>query len=202
MPSARRTPDVFISHSPRDAPLALEVANAFRTSGLVAFTEFELTAGENLSDALWEALAESRALLTIISPAGPTAWMSIETGAARAWQKPIYTVVTDPSATRPPATLGEGRLYTIGRIQDVIRDIKAQAAEFSDEDRAYLVDLYSRLNVPVDRLSVDPRRLETLVRGFQKGRGRAVTGERLLSELLRLRKRGQLHKLRPSSSSS
>src|SRR3954447_22516850 len=94
-----KTYNVFISHATKDSAVALEVARIFRESGLESFTDKELAPGADWSDAIWEALAERRAVLAIVSPSGLTSRMGIEIGAARAWHKPIYAVVTDPSAT-------------------------------------------------------------------------------------------------------
>src|SRR5262245_44089127 len=93
MANRSKTYDVFISHSASDAPLATELANACRASGLEAITDRELSPVREASDALWEALAESRALLAVLSPSGPTPSMGIEIGAARAWNKPIFVVI-------------------------------------------------------------------------------------------------------------
>jgi hypothetical protein len=187
-----KTYDVFVSHSAKDSALALEVANACRASGLEAVTNTELLSGEDVSDALWDALAESRALLTIVSPSGPTASMAIEIGAARAWNKPIYAVVTDPSSTRPAPALSGIPLYTAGRLQDVIKSIRASAEQFSEQDRSILEGLYSDLGVSADQLALEPRKLRLLMERFSKRSGKVMEGERLLSELLRLRKQGRL----------
>ena len=188
--------DVFISHSAKDSALAIEVANACRESGLEAVTDTELLPGENWGDAIWEALAESRALLTIVSPSGLTPEMAIEIGAARAWNKPIYAIVTDPASNRLIPALTGIPLYTYGRIQDVIKAIKTSVEEFSEEDRVILIELYSRMGISVDQLILDPRQRDTLVKKFVKKSGRIVEGERLLSELLRLRKQGRLARKR------
>jgi hypothetical protein len=127
-----KTCDVFISHSAKDAPLALEVADACRDGGLEAVTDSELLRGEDDSDALWEALAESRALLTILSPSGPTPSMLIEIGATRAWNKPIYAIVTDPSLTRLPVALTGIELFTTGRVPDVIKAIKSSVQPLTE----------------------------------------------------------------------
>jgi hypothetical protein len=198
MAELSKTYDVFISHSVKDSALALEVANACRESGLEAVTNTELLPGENVSDAIWDALAESRALLTIISPSGPTASMTIEIGAARAWNKPIYAVVTDPSSTRLAPALTGIPLYTSGRLQDVIKSIRASVEQFSEEDRVVLSVLYSQLGLSADQLALDPRQLGLLVKRFAKRSGKVVEGERLLSELLRLRKQGRLVRKRSS----
>ncbi len=191
-----KTYDVFISHSATDSALAIEVANACRESGLEAVTNAELLPHENLGDAIWEALSESRALLTIVSPSGPTPAMAIEIGAARAWNKPIYAIVTDPASNRLVPALTGIPLYTYGRIQDVIKSIKTSVAVLSEEDRLILGELYSQMGTSVDQLILDARQRETLVKKFVKKSGKIVEGERLLSELLRLRKQGRLARKR------
>jgi len=189
-----RTCDVFVSHATKDASFALEVANAFRESGLETITETELLPGSDVSDALWEALAESRALLMILSPSGITPSMGLEIGAARAWSKPIYAVVTDSTLTRLPEVFTGVELYTIGRIQDVIRAVKTAIEPLTEEDRAFLKRAYSEMGLSLDRLSMDPVGRERLARAFRKNRGKVVAEERLLSELIRIRKQGKLTK--------
>src|SRR5271157_6213020 len=147
-----KTYDVFIAHSAKDSALAIEVANACRESGLEAVTNTELLPHENVGDAIWEALSESRALLIIVSPSGPTPAMAIEIGAARAWNKPIYAIVTDPAANRQVPALTGIPLYTYGRIQDVIKSIKTSVAVLSEEDRVVLRELSSRMGTSVDQL--------------------------------------------------
>jgi hypothetical protein len=196
-----KTYDVFVSHSTDDARVAVEIANACRANGLDAITYAELLPATNVSDALWEALAESRALLAVLSRSGPTPSMAIELGAARAWNKPIFGVVTDPTLTDLPPGLSGIHLYTLGRIEDVIRAIKLSGKELTEDDRSLLARLYTEIGVSVDQLALDPRRLEELVRRFSAGAGKTVPGERLLSELLRMRKQGKLRGGRPGNRS-
>jgi hypothetical protein len=197
MAEASKICDVFISHSIEDARLAGEIADACRASGLDAITYAELLPVTNVSDALWEALAESRALLAVLSRSGPTPSMAIELGAARAWNKPIFGVLPDPTFTDLPPSLSGVHLYPLGRVEDVISVIKLSNKELTDEDRSLLAKLYTEIGVSVDQLALDPRQLEELVEQFRAGAGKAIAGERLLSELLRLRKQGKLTKGRP-----
>ncbi len=187
-----RTYDVFISNTARDASLAMEVADACRMSGLEVVTSTELPPGRDLSDALWEALAESRALIAILSPSDLSPAMAIEIGAARAWKKPIYAIVTEPSSTRLPSAMAGIGLYTAGRLEDVIKAIKTSVEQLTEDDRAFLSRLYSELEISVDQLAFEPKRRGELVKRFKKGRGKSISEERLLSELLRLRKQGKL----------
>ena len=57
-----------------------QIANTCRANGLEAITDEELLASKDLGDALWEALAESRALLVVLSRPGLTPSMAIELG--------------------------------------------------------------------------------------------------------------------------
>jgi TIR domain len=189
--------DVFISHSASDATLAMEVANACRADGLEAITHVELQPRADVSDASWEALAESQALLAILSPSGPTPSMAIEIGAARAWNKAIFAVLTDPSSTRLPPALAGTRLYPTARIEDVIKAIKTSVLPLSDADRALLAEVYAAVGVTVDQLALDPGHLAKLVGQFNRSAKKNVSGERLLWELLRMRKQ---KKLTPSRS--
>lgn len=190
----RKTYDVFISHSMSDAPFAMEIANACRGSGLETIAPNDLQTETNVSDAIWEALAESRAILMILSPSGPTPSMAIELGAARAWSKPIFAVTPDPASARLPASLAGTPLYSIGRIEDVITAIKASGEQLTDEDRNVLANLYAGSEVAVDQLALEPMSLEELVQKFRSITGKAVSGERLLSEMLRMRKQGRLRR--------
>ena len=69
--------------------------------------------------------------------------------------------------------------------------------QFSDADRSLLIKLYADLKVPVDQLDLDPGPLEDLTKEFNKSSKKVVSGDRLLSELLRLRKQGKLPTRRP-----
>jgi TIR domain len=201
MPHVSKTCDVFISHAVDDAPLAREIANACRANGLDAITYAELLPAADISQVLWDALAESRALLAVLSRSGPTPSMAIELGAARAWNKPIFGVVADPTFADLPPGLSGIHLYPLGRVDDVIRAIKSSGKELSEEDRSLLARLYTEIGVSVDELALDLRHLEELVRRFGAGTGKALPGERLLSELLRMRKQGKLMKGRSSGRS-
>ncbi|HEY8503177.1 MAG TPA: hypothetical protein VIL46_01245 [Gemmataceae bacterium] len=193
---------MFIAHAPGDAALAAEIARAFLSNGLEAVTESALPPGRGAGDALWGALAESRALLVILSPSGPTTTMALVIGAALAWNKPILGVVPDPAAARVPPALTGVRLYPLGRIEDVIDEIKLAAGQLSDADRASLAEIYRGMGVSVDQLATDPAQLAELAKQFKAATGRTVPAERLLSELFRMRKQGKLAKSHPAGRST
>lgn len=194
MVDAAKSYDAFVSHSPDDAQAASEIASACRANGLDAVTYAELLPSANVGDALWEVLAESKALLAVLSRSAPTPSMAIELGAARAWNKPIFGILTDPTFTNLPPSLSGIHLYTLGRVEDVIRAIKLSGKDLSEDDRSLLAKLYTQIGVSVDQLALDPRHLEELVKRFSADTGKTIAGERLLSELFRMRKQGKLTK--------
>jgi hypothetical protein len=197
MASRSKTYDVFISHAAGDTPLAAELANACRAGGLEAITGAELLPRGATEDEMWEALAECRAVIVILAPAGLTPSMGIEVGAARAWNKPIYAVLTDPASTRMPVSMTDLKVYPPSRIDDAIELIK-HGEQLTDDDRSRLADIYRDLRVSVDELTLDPHGMRELVKRFRERTGKTVSGERLLSELFRMRKQGRLKKSPPA----
>ncbi|MBI1918830.1 MAG: toll/interleukin-1 receptor domain-containing protein [Planctomycetes bacterium] len=191
--------DVFLAHAATDSPLAREVANACRAEGLEVFTTAELSLGVDVGDAVWDALAECRALIVLLSPSEVTSSMWIEIGAAQAWNKPIFVIVTDPSMVRLPPALTGFPLYSPGRTEEVVRAIKQSGQQLSDEDRSLLARLYAEIDESVDELVLKPGPLNGLVKRFRSRSGKKVSGESLLSELLRMRKQGVLTKKRGPS---
>ena len=187
--------DVFVSHSLQDASFAARVSAACLASGLEPFTASELQTDEDREDQIRDALAESRALIAIISPSGLTASMMVEIGAAQAWNKLLFAIVTNPSSARLPSFISDMRLYPSERIDDAIEAIRRADKQLTEDDRALLAQSYLEVDVPVDQLALNPTQLNELVRKFNAGAGKQLSGERLLSELLRLRKQGKLSKL-------
>jgi hypothetical protein len=199
--------DVFIANSPSDATLATEIANACRASGLRTATNADLPPGLDTSDALWEALAESRALVVIPPSSGLTASMWIEVGAVRAWNKPIFGVLADPSIHPPPA-LSSIPFYVPARMDELINAIQSANRGISEADAPILAEVYEEIGESVDHLMVDPKLRQRLVRRFTARAKQSVTEEQLLSELLRMRKQGRLKtgrsalKMKPSVGSA
>lgn len=125
--------------------------------------------------------------------------MGIELVAARAWNKPIFAILTDPATAQLPPAMAEIPLYTVGNIDDVIRAIKASGDELSDHDRSVLAELYFEAQTSVDNLALNLEDLHDWVKRFTTMTRKSVPGERLLSELLRMRKQGKLVHGQPAS---
>jgi TIR domain len=79
----KKTYDVFVSHAASESAIASEIASQLEAAGLETFRAGAVQPSTNVSEAIWEALAESRALILIISADAPTHAMGmVEIGAA------------------------------------------------------------------------------------------------------------------------
>jgi hypothetical protein len=192
-----KTYDVFISHGAADSDLANEIGNTLESTGLAAFHTGMVQPGADLSETIWQALAESRALIAIISPEVQTHAMGmVEIGAAAAWNKPVFVLINGPSSTRLPAALSKYPVYPLGRLDEVVRAIRAGFDPLTDDERDVLGAIYLDLGTSADQLSQSPKALRDLTRGFNDRTNKQYSGERLLSELFRMRKSRQLPRLR------
>jgi hypothetical protein len=187
------TYDVFLSYPMTEAGLADQVARALEQAGLDVFWDHEIEAGESAQDATWRALAESAALIAILSSDSPVASnIAVEVGAFKAWRKPIYVIQAARGSIKVPSYLADCPVYPLSRVDDVVESIKRGLAPLSESDRDVLATIYGELGIPVDQLLTSPTAIEKLARDFNTNCGKRVAGERLVQELLRLRKRGSL----------
>lgn len=120
----------------------------------------------------------------------------VEIGAADAWNKPVFLLINGPSSTKLPAPLRRYPVYPLSRLEEVIRIIRSGFDPLTDNERRVLADMYRDLGIPVNQLSESPTALRELVANFNRQTGKQYSGERLLSELLRMRKKSQLPRLR------
>jgi len=195
--TANTTCDVFISHAASDSQTAADVAESLQSFGLQSFYPGEVEPGRDLSEAIWQALAECRAFIAVVSPETPTHAMGmVELGAATAWNKPVYLLINGPSATRLPAVLQAYRAYPINRLDEVSHSIRASFDPLSAQELDILRESYLEAGLSVDQLVQSPEHMRKLTHRFSRQSGHDLTAERLLSELLRLRKMAQLPRLR------
>jgi hypothetical protein len=186
------TYDVFISHSARDVEFASEVARVLRSYDLSVFEDAAADRGENWEDSLWNAMAESQAMVAVISESEPSARAAVELGAATAWNKPIFAIAANPAATRLPPSLRGIMVYSPARIDEIAVKIKQSSGSLSDSEKAILVDEYHRIGIPLDQLVLQPWQLARLTKQFVKRSKRQCGAEELVRVLLRIRKTGAL----------
>lgn len=191
--------DVFLAtRSSNDD--AGQVAEALREGGLKVFVASEMTyPGQHIDKAIWEALAESVALVMVLSGAddASSSWLAVELGAAMAWQKPIYVLGRSPKQSTLPAFLTGFKVHSLSSASKIAEEIKRGSEPLTDTEREVLIGIYQDLRIPTDQLSRTPSAVDKLTKMFRKVTGEERPAERLLSELLRLRKSGRLPSLRP-----
>ncbi len=184
--------DVFLTHRRQDAELAADIARILRSYDLAVFTDADMPAGEPHEDTLWDAMAESQALVTVIPDGEASPRMLVELGAAQAWNKPTYGIVIDPSSTRLPPALRGLAVYPRSRMDEIAQEIKRSSPLLSDAETAVLIDEYLRISVPVDQLVLQPALLSQLTKQFKARTKRQFPAEQLVRMLLRLRRSGKL----------
>ncbi len=184
--------DVFLSYSLTERPIGEKVAQAMRNAGLEVFCSADLPAGSTISEEIHHALAVSDALVLVLSSEGTLgANTGVELGAAMAWNKPICVVRPENGRIRMPKYLSDYPEYPISRIDDVVRAVKKGRDPLSSEEQNALKAVYVSMDTPTDHLVHDPAKLDELARRFKTHTGSRIAGERLLYEMIRLRKKGQ-----------
>ena len=185
--------DVFLSYAAADRDTAELVADSLHNAGLDVFNPRSVATADDLSDIFWKALAESAALVVVVSPErAPASSIGVEIGAAAAWHKPIFIVHTSTGSIQFPSYLMQYKTYPLSRIDDVALEIRRGLEVLSDDEKRKLIQAYSELGIPADRLLGEPSSIEKLARAFRSSALREVPGERLMRELINLRKRGLL----------
>jgi len=195
--TTKKACDVFISHTASDSAVARTIAVGLESAGLEPFYTGRVEPGTDISDVIWDALAESRALIAIISPDVPTHAMGlVEMGAAAAWNKPIFLLLNGPSSTKVPTAFAGYPVYPISRVEEVIQAIRSGFEPLTEEEQRILANIYQHLRIPADELSSSLTALRDITSQFNKTVHKAFSEERLLTEIFRMRKLGQLPRLR------
>jgi hypothetical protein len=185
--------DVFLSYGPQDAKSAVEVGRILQSFDLAVFNARAISRGKRMEEAIWDAMAESQALVVVVSQSEPSASTLFELGAAQGWNKPIFIVVADPASTRLPSFLHDLPVYPFSRLEEVARAIKNSSRLLTDLEKKLLIEEYNRMGESVDELLSQTPLLSKLTKQFKKRAKRQVAPEELLRTLLRLRKRGDLN---------
>ena len=184
--------DVFISYASADRAAAGKLARAFQNAGISPFYDLIIEPSDDVSNVVWEALAECSAVIAIISPNSISENLAVEIGAAKAWHKPVFLYLNGPASTPIPPVFGAFEVFSQNRVDDLISAIIHAKHPLSTDDVSTLTEIYAQTGSSVDELATSPSALEKLTRDFKRKRGLLVSGERVLRELIRLRKIGKL----------
>lgn len=187
------TYDVFLSYNQRDRGAADLVRQALLHVGLEAYTADSVEIGPEIIPELRRALAECDVVLFLLTSSSIASQnIPYETGMALAWNKPIYVLFDGLEPGEIPDYLQEFQVRRLSEMDNVVQEIAASRRPLSELERENLIDLYSELAVPTDHLLRKPMLLKKFADEFRDRTEKAIPGERLVQELLRLRKQGQL----------
>jgi len=96
----------------------------------------------------------------------------------------------------PGGFLTRLKFFPPSRLDDLVSDIKRTRKPISTRQREALAAVYAELGTPTDQMVRDPSLIDRFVERFNERTGRNVSRDRLISELVRLRKSGKLPPLR------
>jgi hypothetical protein len=196
MPRNRKTYDVFLSHALDLAPQAKVLARNFGDAGLTVFDISEVRPGYSIAEETWQALAESWAVVVLIRPGTMPPSVAVEIGAASAWQKPLYILTEGKGEYDVPVYISKYEVFKASEVPKVVQLIAAGLNPLTDQQREALIRGYSTIGLPTDRLLREPASIERLRKILWTESSINIPGERIMQELLRLRKRGKLPRVR------
>lgn len=200
---SKQTPnyDVFVSYSFADRSVAENVMRSLGEADLSVFDPASLHPGTPSAEAIWNALAISEALLAVMPMTGdPSPNTAAELGAALAWNKPVFLVRRENGHGQTPFFLTGVKVYPLSRIDDVANAIKRGQEPLSEDQQEKLHQVFKDIGAPTDRLLREPALLDQLAKNFRKKAGTEVSGERLMYEMLRLRKQRRWPRIGKSGS--
>jgi TIR domain len=190
------TIDAFVSGSLFEADSVKRVVRALESAGLGVASVDGLKPGSNWSDEVRSAIAEASAFVLVIDPASelsPNA--AVELGAAMAWPKRVFVINASSAQVQLPSFLSDAAVYPIARVGDVATAILESRRPLTDKDIDTLQRIYTRFGVPTDRLARDPILIDEFVAAFNRTTKSQRTAERLVREMMRLRKEGKWPRL-------
>lgn len=191
--SNQRIIDVFVSHGRHDTGLAELLNRALTEQGLSTWLVSSLETGDQWENAIRNTMAECHAVVVLLTPAMlESPWLAVEVGAAIAWDKPIYVLYDGVMLTQIPAFLSQFQALPVSRMSEVVSEISKSRQPLSEKDRASLVRAYQETGLSADQILLQPRAVSDLSSRYRKLSRTAIPGERLVKELLRMRKQGEL----------
>ena len=195
--------DVYIAYEFEELETAKRIADSFRTLGLTVFLSSDaIEPGAKLEDVVWEAMADSYALVLVLPRSVLSAWMAFELGAAKAWNKPVFAVSNPHSVQVLPQSLREVQVLPMSQINEIGQSIVQSLKPVDPDEQKQLSDAYEHVGVSVDQLTTQPTQLAKLVKEFNKVSGHRMAGEQVMWHLLRLRKQGKLARLKKRDSNA
>jgi hypothetical protein len=190
-------PDVFLTGAADAIEQATRVEAAMLQAGLAVFSALRLPPSGEIWDQLREELAASLSVVVLLGDRpGLSPNLAIEVGAALAWKKPTYAIVNESALRDSGALPSDMRVFSRKQVDRVISEILHLSQPLTPEQHRVLAEAYSQVNVSTDQLPRSPAALSKVTDRFNRETGSRWSGERVLREVLVMRKSGRLPKLR------
>ncbi len=196
MAKTKKTHDIFLSYPFDLGAQAETVAEAFEKAGLAVFAVPEVEPGQDVLQEMWQALAESWAVVALLKSKTLSPAVAIEIGAAAAWQKPIYLLTERKVRQDVAVDISMYEVFSISQIDEVVDLISRSLSPLNENQKDALKRAYQKLGVPTDQLLMEPASIDRLNKMILKQSKLKLSGERIMQELLRLRKKGKLPRVK------
>ena len=199
MIAQRRVCDVFLSYSSADWKVARQVARTMEAKGLRVFPPSQRVndPGKTWSPVNRNAISEARAFVVILTRQSlDSTGILFHFGAALMWNMPVYVLLDGLKKSDVPKALRRASVHALQDLADVVNSIDQKASDIlSAEQMKTLTAVYRDVGVPTDELLSNPDALEKLASRFNRAARVDFEPERLLKELIRLRKTRRLPKV-------
>src|SRR5687767_13109344 len=137
----RTTYDVYLSYAQQEIGWAAAVEEEFARAGLSVYNIAKTEPGEDVGASIWEALAESGAVVALMRDPDSKGNLLFEIGAAMAWEKPVYVLFKGDNAPALPR-YAHLEAYPADELVRVVQLVKASARPLTDEQRSKLAKIY------------------------------------------------------------
>jgi hypothetical protein len=188
--------DIFLTHAAADAGLAALVIRQFEAADCGVFSQQALEVGDDFWRRMIYELVDCNAVIILLTKSSlslPN--IAVEVGAALAWDKPIFVLYDGISISDVPEYLQQFAVCPVADLRGVIGQVRQLRQPLTDQQRASLVAIYQEQRNSVDQLLIAPIRLRALADEFRRREAMPVSGKKLVQELIRLRKRGELPRI-------
>ena len=203
--ATRPSPDAYLAHDASDSALAWAVADRLRAAGLTTASVHLDGAGTFSLDSqpFRRELFESFTLVVVLTPAFVRSGvLPFYLGVADATVSPVYVLNADVPQSDVPDYLEQSRCV-IEPLWDglprVVSEIAKASQPLDAEAVSALGRVYREMGVATDQLTESADQRKDFARLFAEASGVRLPEFRLLREVIRLRKRGKLPRLKAAA---